>query len=99
RRQALREAFRIAVELQDGFERSQRDFPDPQRALERIFLQLRDQVAPPDEDAGLRAAQQLVAAEGDQVRALRDRLLRQGLARQAEFREVDEAAAPEVDDE
>ena len=45
---------------------------------------------------GLRPAEELVAAEGDQVRARGDALAHDRLARQAARREVDERAAPEV---
>ena len=55
-----------------------------------------DQLAPADDDAGLRAAQQLVAAEGDEVGAAADAFGDDRLLRQAVGRQVDERAAAEI---
>jgi hypothetical protein len=42
---ALVQAIRIAVEREHGFQRGQRQLADAQRALQRVLLDLRDQVA------------------------------------------------------
>ena len=47
----------------------------------------------------MRAAEQFVAREGDDVRTCRQRLLRRRLGRQAVGCEVAQGAAAEVDDE
>ena len=53
-----------------------------------------------DDEAGLRAAQQLVAGEGDEVGALGQRLLaRRRLVRQAPARQIDQGAAAQILDE
>ena len=64
------------------------------------FLRMRcDQVLAPDDQPGLRAAEQLVAAEGDDVGAVRERFARRRLVRQAVVLEIDQHAAAEIDDE
>ena len=49
------------------------------RARQRMRSQPLDRVAPPDDQPGLRAAEQLVAGEADDVRARRDAVARRGL--------------------
>ena len=63
------QAVGVAVEAQHGFQRGQGQLADAQRALQRILLDLRDQVLAADQQAGLRPAEQLVAGEGDEVGA------------------------------
>src|SRR5436190_1164823 len=79
----LGEAFRAQVQAQGRLQRGQRQLADTQRPLHREAADAFDRRAPPDDQAGLRTAQQLVAAEADDVAAGRQLLLRQRLARQA----------------
>ena len=58
-----------------------------------------DRIAAADDQPGLRAAEQLVAAEGDQVGARGERLHRRRLGGETVAFERDEAAAAEVVDE
>ena len=99
RRQLALQALGIRVELQDRFERGERHLVDAQRALHRILADARDELLAPDDEARLRAAEELVAAERDDVRAVRERFARRRLVRQAVVLEIDEHAAAEIDDE
>ena len=99
RRQALGQAVRVAVEAQRRLERGDADLVEPHGALHRVAADARDELAAADDEAGLRAAEQLVAREGDEVGALGDRLGDGRLARQAVGGEVDEGAGAEVVDE
>ena len=83
RRQPLGQTIRVAVQAQRRFERRQRRLADAQGALQRVLLDLGDQVLAADDQPGLRAAEQLVAGEGDDVGAGGQRLLRRRLGRQA----------------
>ena len=65
-----------------------------ERALQRVAAQPLDEVGPADDDPRLRAAEQLVAAEADEVGARRERLLRGRLVA-----EVEERARAEIVDE
>ena len=67
---------RLEVEQQGAFERGEVELVDAQRALQRMAAQLLDQVCASDDDAGLRAAEQLVAAEADEVGAVGERAAR-----------------------
>ena len=58
-----------------------------------------DEVRPPDDESGLRPADQLVAAEQDEVRARGQPLGRQGLVRQAVGGRVEQRARSEVVDD
>jgi hypothetical protein len=62
-------------------------------------LQASDHLGAPDQDAGLRSAEQLVAAEADQVRAAATLVLHDRLGRQAVPRRVEERAAAQVVDQ
>jgi hypothetical protein len=83
RGQVLRQAFRPQVQHQRGLQRGQRQLAHAQRALHRELADAVHRRAAADDQPGLRAAQQLVAAEGDDVAAGGELLLRQRLARQA----------------
>ena len=98
-RQAFAQAVGVAVQAQRCFERCERGFADAQRALQRVFLDLRDQLLLADDQPGLRATEQLVAGEGDDVGAGRQRLLRRRLGWQAEGGEIGQRATAEVDNE
>ncbi len=62
-----------------------------------MLLDFRDQRAVADDQAGLRAAEQLVAAERDNVCAGRNGFLHGGLVRQPPLRQVGERTATEID--
>ena len=59
------------------FERSERELVSAQRALQWVPAQPFDEVSAPDDDARLRATEQLVAGEADEVGA-RAKALRRG---------------------
>src|SRR5207302_1194360 len=80
-------------------ERGNGDLVRPERAHERMAAELRDRLPAPGGDAGLRPAEQLVAAEGDDVRAVAHGLRNGLLAAQPESRGVEERPAAEVVDE
>ena len=64
------------------------------------FLRMRAiEILAPDDEPRLRSAEQLVAAERDDVGAVRERFARRRLVRQAVVLEIDEHAAAEIDDE
>ena len=96
RSQPLRQQFRRAIKLQHRFQRRERQFADTQRAFQRMLLDLRDQIAPPDDQARLRAAKQLVAAERDEVGAGFDGFAHGRLTRQTPLRQIDERAAAQI---
>ena len=79
-----RQPVGIAIELQRRFERREPDLVDPQRPLHRIAVDPRDQILAADDEARLRAAEQLVAGEGDEIGAFGDRLAHRRLVREAE---------------
>ena len=60
---------------------------------------LRDQLLAADDEAGLRAAEQLVAGERDEVGAFGDRFGDRRLVRQAAARQIDQRAGAEIVDE
>ena len=62
---------RVEVELQRPLERGERQLVGAQRALQRVPSQLLDEVGASRDDACLRAAEQLVAGEADEVGAAR----------------------------
>ena len=97
--QSLGQAVRVAVEAQHGLQRGQRELADAQARFSGFFLMRRDQLPVADQHAGLRPAEQLVAAEGHQVGAGGDGFARRRLVRQAPARQVDQRAAAEVDHE
>src|SRR5208282_6110182 len=65
-------------------------------ALQRVAREPRDEIAAADNEARLRAAQQLVAAEGDEIGSLPQRLRRGRLVRQPPAREIDQRTAAEI---
>ena len=67
------------MEEQRPLERRERELVDPQRALERVPAQPFDEVGAAEHDPGLRAAEQLVAGEADEIGAGRERLACGGL--------------------
>jgi hypothetical protein len=57
------------VQRERPLERGERELVRAERALERVTAQALDQLGTTDDDAGLRAAQQLVAGEADEIGA------------------------------
>ena len=90
-RHLAQRALRLEVERERPLERRERELVRPQRALERVPPQSLDELGATDHDARLRAAEQLVAGEADEVGARGQALARGGLAL-----EVDEDAGAEV---
>ena len=72
---------RVEVERERPLERRERELVRAQRALERVAAQPLDEVGAPDDDPGLRPAEQLVAGEVDEIGAGRERLPRRRLVR------------------
>jgi hypothetical protein len=70
---ALRQPIRILVERERRRKRRDRRLVDTQGALHRIALDLLDEVGAADDDSGLGAAKQFVAAESDEVGAMSER--------------------------
>ena len=99
RRQARGEPIGIGVKPQHRFERGQPDLVEPQRALQRVSGEPCDEIGAADDEPGLRAAQQFVAAEGDEIGARRQRLGDGRLVRQAPALEIDQRAAAEILDQ
>ena len=84
----------VEVERERALERGERQLVGAERAMERVTAQLLDEVGAAGDDPGLRAAEQLVAREADEVGARRQRRGRGRLAL-----DVDERAGAEVVDE
>ena len=79
-------------------QRRERRLVGPCRPGERIAPEPCDELGPSDDEAGLRPADQLVAAERHQVRAGGQPLARRRLVGEAERRRVEEGPAAEVVD-
>jgi hypothetical protein len=84
----------VEVERECSLERGQRQLVRAQRALERMPSQLLDEVGPTGDDPRLRAAEQLVAGEADEIGSGRERVPRGRLVR-----ERDQCSRSEVVDE
>ena len=84
----------VEVERERALERGERQLVGAEGAMERVTAQALDEVGPAGDDPGLRAAEQLVAGEADEVGARRQRRGRGRLAL-----DVDERAGAEVVDE
>src|SRR5262249_23363699 len=95
-----RDLLRSLVEqrTQGPVERRERQLVDAQRARQRIASHALEQVPAPQRDARLRSAEQLVAAEDDQVRTLLESGLDQAF-RNPVRAQIDEGAAAAVLDE
>ena len=92
------EALRVRVHRKESAESGERQLVDPHRALDGVASHGGDEIGPTRDDAGLRAAQQLVAAEGDEIRTRGERFARGRLVGETEALELHERAAPEVVD-
>src|SRR3977135_2518577 len=99
RRQFLFQTGRIRVELQYGFERGKRHLVHAQSALHRVFLDALYELLAPDYEPSLRSAEKFVAAEGDDIGAVRKRFARRRLVRESVFLQIDEHAAAQVHNE
>src|SRR5690606_20215938 len=98
-RQAFGQPVWIAIKAQSRFERGDTYLVQPRRPLQRIGGDGDDEVLAPDDEAGLRTTEQLVAGEGDEVRALGDRLGDGRLAAQAKACQIDQRAGAEIVDQ
>ena len=99
RRDALGDAVGVAVQPEHRRQRGQRQLVAAQRPLHGVAPDAGEEIAAAGDDAGLGPAEQLVAAEGDDVGARGQGLRRRRLVRQVQAGEVGEGAAAEVDDE
>src|SRR2546427_10428675 len=96
RRQTLRELLRLTIELEHRLERGERHLVHTQRTLEVIAFDFFYELVAPDDDAGLRPAEELVAAEGHEISAMCQRLLRGRLFGQSILAQIHQRAAAQV---
>src|SRR3546814_5657413 len=92
-------SIRVGIESQHDRQRLDRHLVDAHFPLHRVALDARDQIAPSDNDSRLRSAEQLVAAEGDEIGPVGERHCRRRFVGQAIVSEVDQRAASKIDDE
>ena len=71
----------VAVERERSLERRERQLVGPQSPLERVAAEALDEVGAPDDDPRLRAAEELVAGEADEVGAGGERVARRSARR------------------
>src|SRR5438128_353803 len=95
------DSLEVAAQVQSdsGFEGGNGQLVDAQGAEQRVLAYSRQRLALAGDDAGLRAAQQLVAAEGSHVDARLEARRNKRLVLDSERREVDQASAPQVFEE
>ena len=86
--------LRVERERERPLERRQRELVRAQRALQRVATEPLDEVGAPDDDPGLRPAEELVAGEADEIGAVAQALRGGRLVADA-----DERARAEVVDE
>jgi hypothetical protein len=86
------------IQPQRGFQPCQRQFIDAERASEGVLPKPTDGFSTAEDQARLRAAQQLVAAGCDEVRAVGQRLAQRPLVRQTIVLRFDQASASDVVD-
>src|SRR5580693_5897252 len=96
RGQALGEAIGVGVEPQHGLERREPDLVEAKGPFQRVAREPPDQLGAADDEPRLRAAQQLVAAVRDEVRAPRQRLRYGRFVWQPPTLEVDERTTAEI---
>jgi hypothetical protein len=99
RRQPCAQSIRIAIQSQRCLDRSEPDLVDSQSALQGIAIEARDQVAAPDDETRLRAAEQLVAGERHEVGAIRDHVGHGRLLRQTPARRVEQCSRTQIDNQ
>ena len=88
--------FRIGVQLQRGFQRRRGELVDAHGAVHRVTPQLIDAGALAHHDAGLRSAQQFVAAERHHVDAAGDHLVDRRFVVQAVGLQINQRTAAQV---
>src|ERR1035441_6646568 len=86
------------MQVERGGERAEDELVRAQRAGERVRPRARDEVLLADQDSRLRAAEDLVAREADEVRARVEGLERYGLVRERRLGEARGSARPGVED-
>src|SRR5438034_1453042 len=89
--------LRIPVQCERRLERRERELVGPHGAGERIGAAGFDRGLAAEQNAGLRPAQQLVARERDSIDAAGERLGHGRLAREPPPREVEQQAAPQIE--
>src|SRR2546427_12608348 len=70
RRQTLRELLRLTIELEHRLERGERHLVHTQRTLEVVAFDFFHELVAPDDDAGLRPAEELVATKCYEISAM-----------------------------
>ena len=98
RRQAFGQAIGIGIQAQHCLEPCEADLVEAQCPLQRVAGEPRDQIRAADDEPRLRSAEQFVAAEGNKIGSLRQRLSRGRLVRQAPAAEIDQRPAAEIFD-
>ena len=81
---------------QRGFQCRQAQFVGAQRARQRVLAQASHERLVPNQDSGLRAAQQFIARKHHQRRARRQRFLNHGLVAQSEGCRIEQRARAQV---
>src|SRR5581483_8154870 len=81
----------VEVEEQRPLERGEAELVDAERTVQRVAAEPLDEVGAPGDDSRLRTAEELVAAEADEVRAACE-----GRPRGRLVRELEEGARAEV---
>ena len=86
------------LEAQDegGFERGNRQLVDAQSTKQRVLADAFKRRALAGDDAGLRTAEQLVAAKGDDIHTCLQTGLGKGFVAHSAFREVEQATAAQI---
>ena len=96
RGQALGQFFGVQVQAQRGLQRCQRELAHAQGTLHGVFFDFGDQFFAPDDDARLRAPQQLVTAEGDDVRPRIHGFAHGDFMGQTPVAQIDQGAAAQI---
>ena len=77
-RYTFKDRLRLLIESESRFQGGQGEFINTQGPVQGVFFNVLDNISAAEDDSGLRAAEQLVAAEGDHVHAGCHRLLHCG---------------------
>ena len=88
----------VPVQGQGRFQCGDRQLVDAERSQQRVLAETCDRVGPAEDDAGLRAAQQLVPTHRHDVYAGPHRITGGRLTRQSELSEIEQKPAPKVVD-
>src|SRR5207253_10669743 len=92
----LRLGISVAIGLERRDERRDGQLVGPECAHERVAPERCDALGPSDGDAGLRPAEELVTAEGEDVGALTDRVADRELLSKSEAGRVEEGTAAKI---